>query len=51
MTAVGYVEAFTDIEFLWHNIVGAVAVFVVGMLVSAILPGKPPAGAAAQKAA
>ena len=51
MIAVGYIETFTDIEFLWLNIVGAVAVFVVGMLVSAILPGKPPAGAAARKAA
>jgi hypothetical protein len=26
-------------------------VFIVGMLVSAIFPGRPPAGAAAQKAA
>jgi hypothetical protein len=51
MIAVGYIETFTDIEFLWLNIVGAVAVFLVGMLVSAMLPGKPPAGAAARKAA
>jgi solute:Na+ symporter, SSS family len=50
MIAVGYVETFTDVEFLWLNIVGAVAVFVVGALVSAILPGPPPA-TAARKAA
>ena len=35
MTAVGYIETFTDIEFLWLNVVGAVAVFVVGVMVSA----------------
>ena len=51
MVAVGYVERFTDVEFLWLNVVGAVAVFVIGALISAILPGKPPAGAAARKAA
>ena len=38
MTAVGYVETFTDVEFLWLNVVGAVAVFVVGVVVSALLP-------------
>ncbi len=38
MAAVGYVEAFTEVEFLWLNIVGAVTVFVVGVVVSAILP-------------
>ena len=38
MAAVGYVDVFTDIEFLWLNIVGAVAVFVVGALVSEITP-------------
>ena len=45
MTAVGYIETFTDIEFLWLNVVGAVAVFVVGVMVSALLPvrGSPAA--------
>jgi SSS family solute:Na+ symporter len=38
MTAVGYVDVFTDIEFLWLNIVGAVTVFVVGAIVSEIRP-------------
>ena len=36
MAAVGYVEAFTEVEFLWLNVVGAVTVFVVGMAVSAL---------------
>jgi len=40
MAAVGYVSAFTRIEFLWLNVVGAVAVFVVGVALSAILPGR-----------
>ena len=44
MSAVGYIETFTDVEFLWLNIVGAVAVFVVGVIVSAILPGKRSSG-------
>jgi solute:Na+ symporter, SSS family len=38
MIAVGYVSAFTPVEFLWLNIVGAVTVFVVGMAVSALVP-------------
>jgi Na+/proline symporter len=41
MAAVGYVNTFTRVEFLWLNVVGAVVVFVVGVLVSAVLPGKP----------
>jgi Na+/proline symporter len=36
MTAVAWVWWFTDIAFLWHNVVGAVAVVVVGLVVSAI---------------
>ena len=39
MAAVGYVNAFTTVEFLWLNVVGAVVVFVVGALVSEALPG------------
>jgi Na+/proline symporter len=38
MAAVASVEAFTEIEFLWLNIVGAVVVFVVGVIVSALVP-------------
>jgi Na+/proline symporter len=40
MAAVGYVDTFTDVEFLWLNIVGAVVVFVVGAAVSAVAPAK-----------
>jgi len=36
MSAVGYVAAYTNIAFLWHNLIGAVVVFGVGMIVSEI---------------
>ena len=38
MGAVAWVATFTPIAFLWHNVVGAVAVVLVGLLVSAIDP-------------
>jgi SSS family transporter len=38
MVAVGYVNTFTRIEFLWLNVVGAVTVFAVGVVVSALVP-------------
>jgi SSS family solute:Na+ symporter len=41
MTAVGLVATLTRIEFLWLNIVGAVAVCVVGSVVSAVTGGQP----------
>jgi len=34
MASVAAAAAFTDIAFLWHNVVGAVAVVIVGLLVS-----------------
>ena len=34
MVVVGYVTINTSIAFLWHNLIGAVVVFVVGMIVS-----------------
>ena len=34
MTTVGLAERYTDVAFLWHNVTGAVAVVVVGLLVS-----------------
>ena len=34
MGVVGYVTAYTAIAFLWHNLIGAAVVFVVGMVVS-----------------
>ena len=35
MACVGVAATFTDVAFLWHNVTGAVAVVVIGMLVSA----------------
>jgi Na+/proline symporter len=40
MASVAAVAAFTPIAFLWHNVVGAVVVVAVGVLVSAIDPGR-----------
>jgi Na+/proline symporter len=45
MTAVFLVSQFTSIAFLWYNVVGAVTVFVVGLLITAVAPGDRPAGA------
>lgn len=39
MGVVGFVTVSTDIAFLWHNLIGAVVVFVVGMVVSELAPG------------
>jgi Na+/proline symporter len=39
MAAVGYVATQTEVEFLWLNLVGAVAVCVVGLVVSALTGG------------
>jgi Na+/proline symporter len=39
MLAVGYVATQTKIEFLWLNVVGAVAVCVIGLVVSALTGG------------
>jgi Na+/proline symporter len=36
MSVVGYVTVYTNIAFLWHNLIGAVVVFGVGVIVSAI---------------
>ncbi len=41
MLAVAWVATQTNIEFLWLNIVGAVAVCVVGVLVSTLTGGRP----------
>ena len=34
MGVVAYVALYTNIAFLWHNLIGAVVVFGVGMIVS-----------------
>jgi Na+/proline symporter len=38
MSAVAAAFWFTDIAFLWHNVIGAIAVVVVGLIVSAFDP-------------
>ena len=43
MSAVALVSQ-TPVGFLWYNVVGAVSVFVVGLLVTALAPGPRPAG-------
>jgi Na+/proline symporter len=40
MGSVAYVAAFTNVAWLWQNVVGAVVVTVVGTLLSFVLPGK-----------
>jgi SSS family transporter len=46
--AVVLIVAFTTpIAFLWHNLIGAVVVVVVGMAISVLAPERPPAAAAA----
>jgi Na+/proline symporter len=41
MATVGYVASATSIGFLWHNLIGAVVVFAVGVVVSALTGGRP----------
>lgn len=41
MTAVGLTAAFTPIAFLWHNVIGAAVVVVVGLAVSLVDPFAP----------
>jgi SSS family transporter len=41
MATVGYVASATSIGFLWHNLIGAVVVFAVGIVVSALTGGRP----------
>lgn len=40
MAIVGYFATQTSVSFLWHNLIGAVAVFVVGVVVSALTGGR-----------
>jgi Na+/proline symporter len=46
MSAVAWVASFTRIAFLWHNVVGAVAVVIVGLAVSLLDPSRRRPGAA-----
>ena len=47
MGSVAWAAAFTKVAFLWHNVIGAVAVVAVGLLVSVIDPSRPVKGRAA----
>jgi SSS family transporter len=38
IAAVGFAANFTSVAFLWHNVTGAVAVVVIGLLVSLVTP-------------
>ena len=40
MVSVAWATFFTPVAFLWHNVIGAVAVVVVGLLVSAMNPAR-----------
>jgi solute:Na+ symporter, SSS family len=42
MGVVAWFANYTAVSFLWHNVIGAVAVFVVGVLVSAVAPRSSP---------
>jgi Na+/proline symporter len=44
MAAVFLVSWLTPVAFLWYNVVGAVTVFVVGLLITAVAPGPRPVG-------
>jgi Na+/proline symporter len=39
MATITWVATQTSVAFLWHNLIGAVVVFTVGMAVSALMPG------------
>jgi Na+/proline symporter len=39
MGAVAWTASATNVSFLWHNVIGAVAVVVVGLMMSAVAPG------------
>jgi Na+/proline symporter len=42
MASVAWAASFTSVAFLWHNVIGAIAVVIVGMAVSLVWPGPHP---------
>ena len=40
MASVGWVASFTNVAFLWHNVIGVVAAVVVGLAVSLVDPAR-----------
>jgi Na+/proline symporter len=45
MGSVAWTATYTKVAFLWHNVIGAVAVVVVGLVVAALDPARKRAGA------
>jgi SSS family solute:Na+ symporter len=45
MAAVAWTASFTDVAFLWHNVIGVAAVLAAGLAVSLIDPAKKPRAA------
>jgi hypothetical protein len=40
MASVAYAATYTNVAFLWHNVIGAVVVVVVGIIVSLMTPAR-----------
>jgi Na+/proline symporter len=40
MASVAWAASFTDVAFLWHNVIGVVAVVIVGLAISAVDPAR-----------
>ena len=51
MAAVFAVSRYTAVHFLWYNVVGAVTVFVAGLLITAVSPDPPPERSSQARAA
>ena len=51
MAAVFAVSRYTSVHFLWYNVVGAVTVFVAGLVITALSAGPPPARSSQTRAA
>jgi hypothetical protein len=43
MATVALVSVYTNVAFLWYNVVGAVTVFVTGLVITAAAKQPPPA--------
>jgi hypothetical protein len=41
MGSVAWAASYTNVAFLWHNVIGAVVVVVVGLAVSVVAPASP----------
>ena len=48
MASVAWFAKYTDVAFLWHNVIGVVAAVVVGLAVSVVDPARPSRSATKQ---